>query len=126
MKTPAWKTALHYVLSAALLVGCAGMERECASCNAESYGADWIIVQYRNDGQPMNCWRLRETSVTNEPGSDGIYWKGPHGHLVHISGHYNRVQVMHGDYEGAAKSIGIDLAACQDGRYLAKPAASAQ
>lgn len=105
-----------------LLVGCAGMERECSSCGAQNFGADWIVVQYRNDGVPVVCWQLRETSVTNEEHSDGIYWKAPEGHLVHISGWYNRVQVDHGDYAGAAKSLGIDLASCKGGRYEIKDA----
>lgn len=99
-----------------LLVGCAGTSRSCASCNAENFGADWIIVQYRVDGVPINCWQLRQVSVANEQGSDGIYWATPSGNLIHISGWYNRVQVK-GSFESAAKEVGIDLAACPGGRY---------
>lgn len=97
------------ILWALMLAGCAGLGRECSSCKAGSFGADWIVVQYRYDGTPMKCWRLPQTSVTNEPESDGIYWKNPAGHLVHISGWYNRVQVDHGDWKGAADSLDIDL-----------------
>lgn len=49
--------------------------------------------------------------------TDGIFWQSPDGHLVHISGWYNRVQVQNGDFEGAARQLGIDLASCSEGRY---------
>ena len=101
-----------------LLAGCAGTSRGCASCNAENFGADWIVVQYRMDGSPVNCWQLRSTSIVNEPHSDGIYWQTPNGHLVHVSGWYNRVQVI-GSFESAAKEVGVDLASCPGGRYEA-------
>jgi len=96
-------------LALLVVAGCAGMDRGCSSCVAENMGGDWIIIQYRFDGSPMACWKLRGTSVTNEEHSDGIYWKGPTGHLVHISGWYNRVQVTNGDFDGAAKSVGVVL-----------------
>jgi hypothetical protein len=28
-----------------LLAGCAGVSRDCSSCNAEHFGSDWIIVK---------------------------------------------------------------------------------
>lgn len=103
----------------ALLLGlialgaCAGQMRGCSAWNAEAFGADWLVVQYRNDGQVMKCWRLAGVSVTNEHQSDGVYWKDPWGHLVHISGWYNRVQVSGGNWKGAAESLGVDLAVCK-------------
>ncbi len=100
------------------MASCAGMQRSCASCTAEKFGADWIVVQYKMDGVPLNCWQMPSTSIDNEQGSDGIYWQSPDGHLVHISGHYNRVQVKGGDYAGAAEHIGVDLKRCKNGRYL--------
>lgn len=103
-----------------LFAGCAGTQRSCASCNAENFGADWVVVQYKYDGAPVNCWKLPQTSIDNEAHSDGIYWLEPSGHLVHISGWYNRVQVSHNDFEGAAKSIGIDLSRCAGGQYKAE------
>ncbi len=106
---------------ALFLVGCAGFDRGCASSCAESYGADWVIVQYRFDGEPINCWKLRSASVTNEPTSDGIYWKdNVTGHLVHISGWYNRVQVENGNFESAAGLMGIDVNRCINGKYRAE------
>lgn len=104
---------------ALLLVGCAGTMRSCQSCEAENFGANWIVVQYKTDGNPINCWRLNAVSVVNEEHSDGIHWLESSGHLVHISGWYNRVQVKGQDWSGAADSIGINLDACHDGKYIA-------
>lgn len=101
-----------------LLVGCAGFARDCQGCGASSFGADWIIVQYKFDGEPVNCWKLKDASVTNEHASDGIWWVGNEGHLVHVSGWYNRVQVNNSNYESAAKELGIDLKRCTSGKYL--------
>lgn len=101
------------------LLGCASLERDCASCNASSFGSDWIVLQYGYDGKPINCWELRNTAITNENATDGIFWQEPSGHLVHISGWYNRVQVSNNDWAGAAKSIGVDDSLCKDGVYLA-------
>jgi hypothetical protein len=99
------------------LLSCAGMERSCASCTAESFGADWIVVQYRNDGAPIACWQLTNTSISNEDRSDGVYWKSPNGHLIHLSGWYNRVQVDKGDFKVAASDLGIDIDRCVGGKY---------
>jgi hypothetical protein len=95
-----------------LLVGCAGMSRSCASCNAESFGADWLIAQYNYNGDQIHCWKLTGRSVSNEEGSDGIYWTSNEGHLVHIGGWYTRVQVSGGDFESAAAKNNIDLKNC--------------
>lgn len=103
---------LHY-LPLLLITACAGMSRSCAGCNAERFGADWIVAQYVLDGSVMRCWKLPRTSVANEAGSDGIYWQDLAGHLVHISGWYNRVQVSGGDWAGAAKALGVDLSKCE-------------
>jgi hypothetical protein len=100
-----------------LLAGCAGWQRDCNSSVASSFGADWIVLQYGFDGTPINCWKLTNTGITNEQGTDGIYWQDPAGHLVHISGWYNRVQVNNNDFAGAAKSIGIELDRCTGGKY---------
>lgn len=101
-----------------LMTSCAGFNRGCASCNAGAFGSDWIVVQYKMDGTPINCWRLHDTSVSNEQQTDGIYWLDPESnHLVHISGWYNRVQIKNANFESAAKLIGIDLNKCQNGRY---------
>lgn len=95
------------------LAGCAGFNRSCSSCNAESFGADWLVAQYRYDGTVMKCWRLENTSIANEEGSDGVYWKTPLGHLVHISGWYNRVQVEAKGWADAAAALGVDLDGCK-------------
>jgi hypothetical protein len=99
------------------LANCAGFDRGCSSCMASSFATDWVVVQYKIDGTPINCWKLTNVSIANEQSSDGIYWKSPQGHLVHISGWYNRVQVSGSNFESAAKDIGVDLARCENGKY---------
>jgi hypothetical protein len=101
------------IIMCLLLTGCAGFSRSCSSFNAESFGANWVIAQYTNSGEMFRCWKLDNTSVTNEEGSDGIYWKAQGGHLVHISGWYNRVQVENSDFAGAASEIDIDINKCK-------------
>lgn len=101
-----------------LLAGCAGTMRDCSSCTAENFGADWIVVQYAASGQINNCWSLRNVGITNEPSSDGIFWRSPAGHLVHIGGWYARVQVVNNDFEGAAKLLGVEYSHCKDGKYI--------
>lgn len=112
------KNLLKY-LPLLLLCGCAGYQRSCASGIAGAVGADWIVVQYKMTGEPLNCWKLQGTSIANEEHSDGIYWLGENGHLVHISGQYNRVQVGGGKFEDAAKLVGVDMNICKNGKYTA-------
>lgn len=51
--------------------------------------------------------------------SDGIYWKDTKtGHLVHISGWYNRVQVENGRFEEACELTGVKLEYIKNGRYI--------
>lgn len=102
---------------------CAGWQRDCNSSVASSFGGDWIVLQYGFDGVPINCWKLKDTAISNEEHTDGVFWQDPGGHLVHISGWYNRVQVSNGDYAGAAKAIGISLDSCTGGKYLSPKAA---
>lgn len=102
------------LLLAVLVVGCAGMQRDCASCSASAVGADWVIVQFNAQGHPFRCWALPNTSVENEPHSDGIYWLDPHGNLVHISNNYNRVQVNGGRWSEAYHSVGLTEQRCRE------------
>lgn len=107
-------------LVCALVSGCAGFNRSCSSFNAQNFGADWIVAQYDMNGHPYNCWKLTNVSVANEEGSDGIHWaEGTLGHLVHISGWYDRVQVQGGDFAGAAQLVGVDVNQCGNGHYPA-------
>ncbi len=96
-----------------LFAGCASLDRGCSSCNAENFGADYVIVQMDLEGRPFRCWALQNVSITNESQSDGIYWKDTaSGNLVHISGHYNRVQVVGGNWNDAFQHIGLTKEAC--------------
>lgn len=101
-----------------LLVGCAGTMRDCSSCNAESFGSAWLIVQYNYDSKPMNCWHYDDVAITTE-GSNGIFWKDPKsGNLIHVSGiALNRVQISGDNWENASEHLGIKLTACHNGRY---------
>lgn len=113
------KRTLSITMMALLLTACAGFNRGCSSFNAQAFGSDWLIVQYKMDGSPMNCWRLTNESVSNEEHSDGIYWKDTTtGHLVHISGWYSRVQLAGSTgLAEAAKLVGVDSAKCGNGIY---------
>lgn len=109
---------LALIALSSALSGCSGLWRGFSSWQAENFSSDWIIVQNDYEMIPKMCWRLANTSVTNENGTDGIYWLDPHeAHLVHISGWYNRVQVANGDWGGAAERLGVDLNRCRNGRY---------
>ncbi len=102
-----------FIAFTALLFGCAGFNRGCSSCTAQSFGADWVIVQMDNTGKPFRCWELHNVSVSNEERSDGIYWTNEfYGHLVHISNMYNRVQVVGNDWASAYAEVGLTQAAC--------------
>jgi hypothetical protein len=114
-----------YWLLALAFAGCAGVGRSCSSWSASSFGSDWIVIKRGCSGEPTDCWKLKDVSVANEEHSDGVYWKDENGHLVHISGWYDRVQVAGGGFDGAAKAVGVDLARCPGGKYLPEPASGA-
>lgn len=98
---------LFRVLAVLLLPSCAQWEKDFTSCNAESFGGDWVVVQIDMNGNAFRCWELHNVSITNETASDGIYWQGEDGNLVHISGLYNRVQVSGDQFESALHEVGI-------------------
>lgn len=95
------------------VASCDGFARGCSSEMAENFGADWIVAQRKYDGSVLHCWRLKDVSITNEPGSDGIYWQGADGNLIHISGWYDRVQISGEKWVAGAASIGVALTECQ-------------
>jgi hypothetical protein len=119
LKKGRWKRTIGLSMMMLMLVGCSGFQRGCSSFNAQSFGSDWIVVQYDYKGDPFNCWKLKNASIANESNSDGIYWKDTtSGHLVHVSGWYNRVQVEGGRYDEAAKLIGVELSKITNGKYI--------
>jgi hypothetical protein len=105
---------LHWfsLVAFVVIVGCAGVERDCSSGCASDFGSNWIIVQMDAYGNPFRCWKLTNVSVSNENGTDGIYWLSGDGHLVHLSGFYNRVQVE-GDWDTAFAEIGLTEETCR-------------
>jgi len=68
------KTQLQVLLMVCCVAGasCAGVSRDISSRIATDFGADWIVVQYRFDGSPINCWKLLGVGVSNEEAS-GVY-----------------------------------------------------
>jgi hypothetical protein len=111
------RRALSVLATCAVVAGCAGTQRGCASFNAGTFGADWIVVQYSYDGEPITCWELRGVSVAVDPGNDLHWVDTKSGHLIHLEGWYNRIQVAGGDFVGAAKTLGVDPAKCGNGKY---------
>jgi hypothetical protein len=103
-----WRLALLGLLFG----GCAGMQRSCSAGCASDWGADWVVAQYDMAGHPYRCWELHGTSIDNEGASDGVYWLSPDGHLVHISGTYNRVQVEGGQWDSAYRELGLTAEEC--------------
>lgn len=124
-----WKRVIYTTVLSLGVAGCAGFYRSCSNFSAETFGSNWIIVQFAADGHPFNCWKLRGASVTNESASDGIQWKDPiTDHMVHISGWYNRVQVFGSkdrdievDFQDAAGLLGVNSNQCQNGAYPNTP-----
>jgi hypothetical protein len=106
-----------FILLALCTFSCVGLDNSCSSCTAENFGGDWLVVQFDMKGEPFNCWKMSGVSISNERSSDGVWWKTSAGHLVHLSGWYNRVQVKGKDFLTAAKSLGVELNRCSEGRY---------
>lgn len=71
-------------------------------------------------GRPFHCWKLRSASVGSTEGGQ-VDWQSADGHLVHLTGWENRVQVMRGDFVGAGRLLGIDADRCGNGAYPATP-----
>lgn len=100
------------------VVGCSSWNRSCASFGAHTLGADWLVVQFDSTGRPFNCWMIDNATVSNEEAGDGIWWLDQQsGHIIHIAGWYNRVQVTGNDYGEAAQLLGVDVGKCTQGRY---------
>ena len=101
-------------------VGCAGTGKACSQMGASAFGSDWIIVQYRQDGTAFHCWKVRDAAVDSGQGGN-IDWKDRQtGHLMHITGWENRIQVAGGDFETAGRLVGVDSNLCGNGIYPVK------
>lgn len=98
--------------SGLLISECRGCQRKAQDIWAGGVGADWIIIERRLDGTPYQCWMLEDVSVANEGSSDGIYWENENGNLIHISGSYDRVQVLNDHWSDALEEINMTREAC--------------
>lgn len=107
-----WKRILP--LAFIIMGGCAYMDRGCSSCGATAFGADWVVVELTEAGaKPYRCWELRNTTITSEQNSDGIYWKdSATGNLIHVSGSYDYVQVTGGRWSQAFAQLGLTQKTC--------------
>jgi hypothetical protein len=112
------KRRLLVGLAAALTLGCAGIQKSCSQFGASSFGANWIVVQYGFDGKPFHCWKLMNVAVDDSTGGN-VDWQTRDGHLVHLTGWENRVQVRGNDFAGAARLVGVDADQCDNGTYPA-------
>jgi hypothetical protein len=101
-----------YCLLLGTFCGCASFDRGCSNFTADSFGSDWVVTKSDYLGNPYRCWVLTNTSITNEKTSDGIYWKSSGGHLVHIAGNYDRVQVVNGNWTEAFLELGLTQETC--------------
>jgi len=108
----------RWLIGCVVLAGCAGASKDCAQFGASNFGADWIIVQYAQDGRPFHCWKLTNVAVDSTAGGN-VDWQTRDGHLVHLTGWENRVQVRNGDFDGAARLVGVDASRCVSGIYPA-------
>ena len=93
------------ILGALLLIGVlatgpANIVRKFNSWYARSYGSDWLVCQYAQDGYLIASWELHDRAIGNEGDSDGIFFTDDSGHVVHLSGNYVYVQVAGGDWDG--------------------------
>ncbi len=102
-------------LAAVMLVGCVAVNRDCASCMAEN----WVVVQLDLFGNPFRCWELQNVGIVNEDKSDGIFWQDTNN-LVHISGAYNRVQVVNRHWDEAFQALGLTQARCREIRQTVR------
>lgn len=78
-----------------------------------NFRENWVVVQYKIDGTPLHCWKLKNIAISSEGHSDGIYWKADNGNLVHVSANYNRVQVSGGNFTAAEIDLGVTDEQCK-------------
>jgi len=92
---------LVIAIIAGIVIGPKGCSRRYESWKASSYGSDWLIVQYAQDGSIINNWELYNKSVGNEENSDGIFFLDDESNVVHISGHYTYIQIIDDKWDKA-------------------------
>ena len=67
------------------IMGPAGCSRTFQGWKAGAYGADWLVVQYAQDGHVICYWELNDKSIGNEESSDGIYFTDEYGNVVEMA-----------------------------------------
>jgi len=100
----------------ALSAGCATV----AQMGVTKIGTDVMVVQYTQDGQPSHCWKLRNTTLSAY-GNGSLQWVDlASTNTMHVSGRTNYTKVEFGNFEAAAKALGVDAGRCDYGVYPAR------
>lgn len=114
------RAVLIALFALSTMTGCKQFAKDVAQKRAGMFGGDWIVVQYAMDGRPFHCWKLSGVSLSGTEGGS-VDWKDSgNGHLVHLTGWENRVQVVGGDFDGAAEIVGVNASICKNGVYPSK------
>lgn len=97
---------------AVVITGCATF-----GYSSGTYGPDSMVVQYTEDGRPSHCWKLRSTQL-RVLGNGTLEWIDlSTRNTVHVTGRTSHVKVEYGNFDGAAKILGVEAARCTDGVY---------
>ena len=77
---------------------------------------DWLVARYAPDGEPTSCWKLPDTHIYRTEGYSS--WEDQvTGNQLIVAGNYSAFRVENDNWQGAADSLGIDLARCVGGQY---------
>jgi len=95
-----------------LIIGILSLNKNCQRMAAAGWsevaGADWLVVQYSQDGGVINYWALTDKSVGQETQSDGIYFIDDDESVVHLSGHYIYVERKNVSWDSLKKKYLTD------------------
>lgn len=109
------KAIPFYLFIALIMVGCAGIERNCDNSLSQSLGADWVVVELtETDAVPYRCWELHGVSIGSEEGSDGIFWRNENGNMIHVAGSYDYVQVDDDNWTAAFREVNLTQEICRE------------
>ena len=90
-----------------IIVSFLALNKNCQRSTSAAWssvaGADWLVVQYSQNGDVINYWTLTNKSVGNEGSSDGIYFIDDDGSVVHLSGHYVYVERKEASWDSLKK-----------------------
>ena len=99
----------------AALVAAAALANGGYACDYSRDYTDTLVVQYDGSGTPLTCWEVSESKLYHryEP---GICWEQGDG-MACATGTVMTLPVSNGNWEEAARALGIELGRCTNGRY---------